>query len=724
MNLIKNIFILGLHLLLITGTLFADEKTSTEAEHNEEKTYTIKPVIVKGYSEKDPSKNIISVKNKKTVVPAQNVMDLLKDQAILDYSGKSNLVPDDDTFLMRGFSSKRFTTAFDGMTYRKTGGRKSSHIVDYGLVPAWLVDRVEIIPGPHSALYPGKSIGGTVNFVSARPKGYDSCIPSVGASGSYGSYNTQNYNLNLQGGIRRFNYDLGYQNYRTDGFLRNSAANINTLYARLGYLFSNNGYITLSSCLSKADREIPVNNNPASADPKASYDDSYPVITGSEFNDWQKPTWDKKSDSYRLDGESSSPIGLLKVNWYFSRETRDRAYDEYINKKNPSEGTRDGSWDTNWMQTGGRVEDRIEFSRNHHTTIAFDTEHLFDGYGDSPTWTDVRDYKHRVGLHAGALQHEARFFDSLILRAGLRYENVQINISNTTSSGLYITGEGDWIKRSFNGILPTSFLTYEMDKLHPFMRDTSLSTGISRIWHAPDYHGIYNPQGKPTGKWLDPEHGIAYDVVFRRRIINDITFKAQYSFYTIEDYMCYNSKYAKYTPSASNPVTPGMEYKDYMINLDKVHRHGAELSISGNIIDALHIGLSYAWQKFENRGDELAGEDGLSDRPSHRFNGSLRYTVPVIKTCLLFDYSYESEKLERYSDEIAAGEYKLIEKRVDDYSIMDIAIEQPLMTKKYGFEEITVKFFINNLADTEYEDARGYPMTERTFGAGLNIKYM
>lgn len=139
----------------------------------------------------------------------QNVGDILKDLIIFDFRGESALVPDDDTFQMRSFEANRFVTAIDGLNLRKTGGRKSSHIVDYAYLPTFLFEKVEILPGPHSDLFPAKSIGGVVNFITRDPQIHEELKPDVRVTTSYKSYDTQNHNLSVQGGFHSFTYDLG-----------------------------------------------------------------------------------------------------------------------------------------------------------------------------------------------------------------------------------------------------------------------------------------------------------------------------------------------------------------------------------------------------------------------------------------------------------------------------------------------------------------------------------
>jgi len=209
------------------------------------------------------------------VIP-QNIVDVIKDTPIIDFRGASDLVPDDDTIFMRGFSSKRFVTSIDGLTVRKSGGRRSSHIVDYSLIPAWMIEEVEVLPGPHSALYPSKAIGGVLNLKTRTPRRYETSKPEGKAQASYRTYNTQNHNANIHGGHKGLIYDLGGQTYSTDGFLRNNEADINTVHGRGGYVFDQGGYVTLSGTYTDADRQVPTINDPN--DSQSGHDSDYPII--------------------------------------------------------------------------------------------------------------------------------------------------------------------------------------------------------------------------------------------------------------------------------------------------------------------------------------------------------------------------------------------------------------------------------------------------------------
>ncbi|MBN2159917.1 MAG: TonB-dependent receptor plug domain-containing protein [Spirochaetes bacterium] len=707
----------------------ADNAAGEDTGEETKKIRPIEEIIVKSNRETRPSKTVIDVESAQPVGSPQNIMDLLGDQSMLDYRGKTNLVPDDDTYYLRGFGSDRFASSIDGMTIRKTGGRKSSHVVDYALLPPWLIERVEILPGPHSALYPGKAIGGVINFITKTPKKFKTLKPDIGLSAGYGSYNTQIYNGVVNGAVESFIYDLGFQRYSTNGNLRQSDAAINNFYGRIGGVFPRDGFFTASHSYSRADRQIPVNNNldVMRRDPLALFDPDYPLVFNSEFNNWQNPTWNKVANTTRLNFCQPTPFGTIRATGYYGKENRDRRYPAYINKKNPAAGVYDASWETIFWQYGGRVEYEITYADDHTTTAAFDYEKLEDGCGRAPSYS-LMAYrkKERVGIMAGALQHRWNLSKIMDFTAGLRYEDVNILVSNFTTSGykLYITGKPTWIRRHWAGIIPKSFTTFKFDKIAEFMRDTSVSVGVSRIWHAPDYHGTYNPQGRPAGRWLRNEDGVGYDFIVTRRIWRDITFQARYYLYDIIDYFAHNSAFSFFS---GKTAPAGFEYKDYVVNLERVHRHGIGLDLHGEIIDGLSFHTSYTYQEFRYKGksltDRLTAKIELDGQAKHHFKAGVRYLLEYTNTAFMADYGYESEQVYMNPVEVAAETYVFYATRNNPFHLLDIAIEQTLLKDQYYFRHLRIKLFIRNILNDIYQDDLGYQMPGRTYGGEISMKF-
>lgn len=706
----------------LLGMIQADPAVAEEGE-----IYKLDDIVVTGKRESPeithtPQKITIDAGAYETAGTVQNIGDILKDQPALDFRGASDLVPGDivdgtDAFWMQGFGSNRFVTAIDGSNIHKAGGRHSYHVVDYSLLPTPLIEKVEILPGPHSALYPAQSIGGTINLITRTPERYDTARPQVHVSTSYKSYNTQSHSITAKGGMGDFVYDAGYQKYSTNGYLRHSEADIDAAFGRIGYLLPADGYVTFTVNHSQGIREIPVKNDPALED----YDDGYPTVKNNKcsYSEWQSPEYDGSATAFRLNYLQPSPVGKWDLNAYYSEEEWDRT----TLYKNAAGIIFNGGWESTWYTRGAKLQDTIRFSDAHETVIGAEVQQFLDSFDSKMGSPAAFDEKKRVKTRAGFAQHKWRIIPRLTLNVGLRYEHADTWTNNLSSStgAFLITGQPRWIERSFDGWLPKSFLTYELDDLAAGLRDTSVSIGVSRIWRAPTNFGDFNHGGKPVGAWTEPEHGIGYDAVLSRRLVNDIQLKVNYAYYEIEDYLAWNGNFDEYDPT-SDPVTPGMEYKDYVINLEKIVRHGIEVQLSGHLMDDLSFYLGYAYQKFENKGGELAGEDAVDNIAKNRVNAGLRYNL-FANTTLLLDYKYQDDQVVQKADEVTPGEWEFSEIPMDAYHVFDLAVRQTLL-KQWGFlENAILKVYVNNLLDEEYENLSGYPATDRTIGAALDVYF-
>ncbi|MGD9161611.1 MAG: TonB-dependent receptor [Desulfobacteraceae bacterium] len=693
------------------------------AEAEEKTAYTLDEIVVVGENANGeivytPEKTNIDVDSYNTTGIPQNIGDIIKDQPVIDFRGATDLVPGDlvdgdDTLWMRGFGSNRFVTAIDGSNIHKPGGRQTFHVVDYSLLPTFLIDRIEILPGPHSVLYPGQSIGGVVNLITSRPESYDTLKPKAYIGTSYKSYDTQNHSVYIWGGAGNFTYDTGYQRYATDGYLRHAEAEIDTFFGRIGYIMPEDGYIAFTVSHTDANRLIPVKNDQSLSD----YDSSFPVVTVSSYYQWQNPNWDEEAISYRLNYNQPSSIGTWDFNAYYSEEEWKRT-----TLRTNTEGIYDAGWEVTWHQQGAKLQDTITFSDRLQTVIGAELQQFFDSYDSKQGSPAAFDDQKRVELISGFVQQRWKIIPRLTLAAGVRYEHAEIcvdNLSGRTGTPL-ITGRPRWIKRSFNDILPKTFLTYELDDLAAGLRDTSVSLGISKIWRAPINFGDFNPRGMPAGAWIEPEHGIGYDIVFSRRLFSDIKMKINYAYYEIKDYLAWNWDYAEYTPGSGNTVTPGMEYMDYIINLEKITRHGLELQLSGHLTDKLSFNLGYAYQTFDNKGYEPAGQAALDNFAENRINAGLRYRL-FKDTLLILDYKYQGEQVVQKSEEVAADEWVFTEIPMDEYHVFDLAIQQKVFKQWGAFNNGIIKVFINNLFDHEYQNLSGYPATDRTFGISFNF---
>jgi outer membrane receptor protein involved in Fe transport len=696
-------------LIALPMIIFGTTSMAADGEGNKESNITYKDEItvtakrVAPAIQLEPEKTTIDIGSFQSVGPETSVIDVLQTYPAIDFRGETSLDPGVDSIFLRGFDSKRFVTAIDGLTVQRTGGRKSSNIVDYGALPTFLFDRIEILPGPHTALFDSRAIGGVINMKMKRPEAKEGFKPDVTFSSSYSAYDTMQNVLSARGALHNLTYDAGYRLYSTDGYLRHSETEIETTYGRLGYLFPGDGFVALSASKTETYRDVAVNNPGLSF---GDYDDDYPDVDGSAFDAYQDPTWDGDSYNYRLDFNQPTPYGTITFNAYSGKDNRKRLYYETVG------ATELSSMDTDWWQKGGKLQDEYTWSNNQVTTFGYDMVWLSDNGG-------VNDEKiERVKKQAGFAQHKFTIAGMIDMTLGIRHEDVSTTTFNNLDGKFYIPGRGYYIDRDFSAWVPKSLTTWRMDHLSPAFRDTSLSLGISRIWRAPDYHGDYNPQGRPTGAWVEPEDGIGYDLIFNRRLAGDIQLKSNFSFYDIENYIASNQAFSKYSGGNAG----SSRFSDYQINLEEVYRYGFDLELRGHIIDALSFYLAYSWQNFENQGDEPAGQEELDQRAEHRVKAGLRYS-PLERTTFMIDYQYQSDEVTEVSEEIADDVWNFREVQIDAYQTVDVAVEQILFQQKGILRDMKLKLYIQNLFDETYCDTSGYPATDMTFGANLSLRF-
>ena len=213
----------------------------------------------------ESEKTIIDLDDYEKAAPVYNVVDLLRDSAIVDLRGKSDIdvrsERGESPILLRGFDVRRFANAIDGVTMDQP--LHFGQVVDYSTVPLGQIESVEIIPGAHSARYAGKAMGGVINFKTKAPRIREDVKPDITIDTSFGSYETNDYKAVVEGGYGGFNYAASYHNYSTDGYLRHGAAEMENFGWMIGYAVSSGGYLKYMGNYVEKDRESYVTNDPS-----------------------------------------------------------------------------------------------------------------------------------------------------------------------------------------------------------------------------------------------------------------------------------------------------------------------------------------------------------------------------------------------------------------------------------------------------------------------------
>jgi len=116
------------------------------------------------------------------------------------------------------------------------------------------IDRIEIVRGPQSSLYGADAITGVVNIITKKGQGSPSA--SVWVEG--GNYATFREQVNVQGALSGFNFNVTGSQFNTQGNLPNDDSAQSAVSGRVGYDFPWKGELSLTGRYSHLNLELPI----------------------------------------------------------------------------------------------------------------------------------------------------------------------------------------------------------------------------------------------------------------------------------------------------------------------------------------------------------------------------------------------------------------------------------------------------------------------------------
>lgn len=152
------------------------------------------------------------------------------------------------TVLIQGSRNDHVVVFIDGVYFNDLG----SGVADVSLIPAQIIDKVEVIKGPASSAW-GSSLGGIINVITKSPPSSTDRTNGM-VSGSYGQRNTGDFRAELTGRKDNFGYYLFAGRLQTDGLRKWEDLWQNNLYAKLSYDFSKDTSALLTTLYSRGGR--------------------------------------------------------------------------------------------------------------------------------------------------------------------------------------------------------------------------------------------------------------------------------------------------------------------------------------------------------------------------------------------------------------------------------------------------------------------------------------
>lgn len=445
-----------------------------------EDTAELGPVVVTATKTEAPLKTVgVSV----TVITRQeiearrvtHIPELLRDVpglSVVQTGSRGGLV---DVF-PRGGDSNFNLVLIDGIKVNDAGGA-----FDFSDLSLDNVERIEIVRGPHSALYGADAMGSVIQIFTRRGHG----PPRIQASFGGGNLNTFEEGVNLSGGVGRLGYSLAAGRTDTDGSLRiNNAFRETSISGRLDYVIPQN--LDLSFVLRYTDGLFQFPTGGAGdrfdpLDPNQSSDRQRLVVSGRATH-IITPWWEHtvQLGFFRLDSAFDDRFdpGVDLSDFRSRDEERRLSLDYFWNVTAPPMGQLSG------LMTAGFAYEHSEFDQNSVITTPFES---------SSSIAKARD--NRAFYLQGQVDWKKHFF----VTAGFRVDdNTSFGTAVTPRvSGVYlIPFTQTKVRASYGeGIKAPSF-TENFGTGSPFVvGNPNLRPERSRSWEA----GVEQPLPKGLG---------------------------------------------------------------------------------------------------------------------------------------------------------------------------------------------------------------------------------
>src|SRR5215217_8490643 len=143
---------------------------------------------------------------------ARDLSQLLTEQGGVYLTGAFSNPGKDKSVYLRGAKVDHTLITIDGVPVYDASGIGSNF--DVRLIPIESVQRIEILRGSQSTLYGSDAIAGVINIITKK----GSTKPMGGwANASYGSFNTVRAAAGVHGVLKKLDYNISYDHFKTDG---------------------------------------------------------------------------------------------------------------------------------------------------------------------------------------------------------------------------------------------------------------------------------------------------------------------------------------------------------------------------------------------------------------------------------------------------------------------------------------------------------------------------
>lgn len=641
----------------------------------------------------------VSIIDARTInsLPVQNVDEILRSVSNIYVNRSWGIFSQNASVTMRGLdASSRVLVLLDGVPLNKSAGGS----VNWHLLSASSIERIEIIKGPASAIYGNNAMGGVINIITKNSE--KPIQGEVGISG--GTYQSLGGHINVSGmrlkNDKGFSWRLSSFYRQGDGYFLSPESQRDTTDARVflkeynieakaGYQFNKNH---------KFDVGIRV------------YDDLRGQGTKvyEEFGDYMSVNTTYLRASYKGNFNNS----ILNVLAFYQFE--------YEYKQSESISANSGKYklsdrDSRKKDYGLWINASTHLAGRHILTYGLDLKRGSVNVANIyKTSTDELFYTGTLDFYGAFIQDELKLFNNkLVVVLGARmdfsaYYNGQLIVKNPTSN----TGFSKDLNESFshsqwNAFSPKLALKFHLNKVQsvyisyskgfmpPKLDDLSKSGKIRKGFK------LANPE-------LGPEYISNYEVGYNLNFHGKIIVEPSIYYSRGRDFQYFVGTGDSIDTGGGDALQPVYQRQ----NISSVEILGVEISTKYQLLKSLALRLNYTYNhsiitdfaqpdKLEK---DISG-NYLMEVPMHMFYAGINWENHYFKTNLSFNYISS----QWYDDENTT--------KIDAYNMIDFQVSKDFYTY------FNASIIIQNILNEAYIDRKGYLSPGRFITAELIFKF-
>lgn len=587
---------------------------------------------------------------------------------------------------IRGMRSRHVLLLLNGIPFNSTYDGQ----FDPSIIPVENIAKIKVSYGNHSVLYGQGGLGGVIDIITK--KGTERVAST--ALAEYGQENRWLGRATLSGADGPVNFFVGSSVTTSDGFPMSDAFNAtseenggvrNNADNERGNVFANLGYSP------REDLDIGITTAVLTGE------FGKPPITINDKNDIfaTTPKYDRIEDYQGESGQLSAsyhPDGPLSLRGWVFANRMDESENRYDDNRYDSmdDPTVKGTYDAENTSEiyGGTLQSAADLGRVGTLTLGLSGEdQLFD------THADIRDVEVKAssaaapggGSGSGPKKYAVRHFsqdESLaVYSLALEYE-----VTPVDRLGLVAGYSHHWLDKNDGSDDDYGLLA---GAHYDVFESTQLRASAARNIRFPSTRQLYGPsEGNPD---LTTETSYNYEVGVVQGIgaLSSVSLTGFHI--DVDDYIEKNDS------------------TDIFRNNDEYRFQGLEWTGETRVIDNLALRTGYTFMRSKDRSPASEKQE-LQYRPEHKLTVEGIYSFD-------FGFSLYCSVVRVMNQYYYSRTSPLQKARLNDITVLNLKAEQVLF-----HDRLHAYVSVENLLDSDYEEAYGFPRPGRTVFAGLEVR--